>query len=184
MVAETLLEYPIPILGSDGRFYHAKACGRERPDRTWEGWFEFESADGLLLWRTGRETSQPNRTDAAYWATGISEIFLEGALSRAMEPPPRVAVTTMAPPAFDGPADGVDVGPEDVILDPFATYSRGEGFLRSRLDALEAWHLRTIARAYRMIGSLAAADHLAKAELIELIVGHARAFASGASSAR
>ena len=34
---------------------------------------------------TGRETTQPNRTDTEYWATGLSEVYLEGALQRAFD---------------------------------------------------------------------------------------------------
>ena len=33
-----------------------------------------------------RETTQPNRTDTLYWATGLTPIYLEGALQRALHP--------------------------------------------------------------------------------------------------
>jgi hypothetical protein len=179
---ETLMEYPVPLLGDDREAYRARACGRERVDGTWEGWLEFESADGRSVWRTGRETTQPNRTDAIYWATGITQVYLQGALARAMEPPPHVAVATPSPPAFDGPAEDVVTTaewstaptPSEAILDPFAAYAKGEAVLRRQLGALEAWHLRTIAQAYRMVASAAAADNLGKPELIDVIVAHVR----------
>src|SRR5688572_21007384 len=124
MAAETLMEYGA-IVGDDGKAYHARACGRPRGDGAWEGWFELESVDGEHVWRTSRETTQPNRTDLMYWATGISKVFLEGALRRAMEPRPHVAAAVVSPPVFDGPAD--DLAPEEggpyvpvePVLDPF-----------------------------------------------------------------
>ena len=82
MAARTIFEYDAPLVGDDRNVYRARACGRERDDGLWEGWFEFDSAIGDVL-RTPRETTQPNLTDLVYWATGISGVFLEGALTRA-----------------------------------------------------------------------------------------------------
>ena len=41
------------------------------------------SVDGLPRLRTGQETSQPNRDALAYWASGLEDVYLEGALARA-----------------------------------------------------------------------------------------------------
>src|SRR4051812_48077801 len=103
MNADTLHEYEALIRGPDGRAYAARAVGRERERGTWEGWIELEAVDGSAVYRTPRETTQPNRADLVYWATGVSPIYLEGALKRAMGPRPQVAVTTLRPPAFDEP---------------------------------------------------------------------------------
>ncbi|HVH44096.1 MAG TPA: hypothetical protein VM925_17215 [Labilithrix sp.] len=195
MAAETLIEYDAPLVGKDGNVYRARACGRGREDGTWEGWVEFEAIASAneLVWRTPRETTQPNRRDVVYWATGLSGVFLEGALARAMEPPPHVAVRVPAPPAFEGPADDVHVDVEDVeafaapvtaILDPFLAYAKSEVFLRRQLGALDAWHLRNIARAHRIVTAATPLDDLGKTELIELIVAHVRAFTSAVSPAR
>jgi hypothetical protein len=184
MVAETLMEYDGPLVASDGKVYRARACGRDRDDGHWEAWFEFESVDGELVWRTPRETTQPNRRDLMYWATGISSVFLEGALQRAMEPRPHVTVRSPSPPAFEGPAEDIDVDvsattvPSEPVLDPFADFARGEAFLRRRLGALDAWHLRVIARAHRILSTPTTLDELDKPELIELIVAHVRGVAA------
>src|SRR5512146_3310246 len=37
MHPETLLEYPNPLICSDGAPWIARACGRPRPDGLWEG---------------------------------------------------------------------------------------------------------------------------------------------------
>ena len=40
--------------------------------------------------RSGRETTQPNLTDLEYWAQGLTPVYLEGALRRALEPAPEM----------------------------------------------------------------------------------------------
>lgn len=50
----------------------------------WHGWIEFVPlADGVLL-RTPRETTQPNWKCVAYWAGGLTPVYLEGAYRRAI----------------------------------------------------------------------------------------------------
>lgn len=83
MEAETLAEYPSSLVGDDGKPFLARACGRMRPDGLWEGWIEFIHADGKVAARTERETTQPNHTDLAYWANGLTAVYLEGAFQRA-----------------------------------------------------------------------------------------------------
>ena len=63
--------------------YSAYVLAVERDDGTWSGWIEFVSADGSQRLRTGQETSQPNRDALAYWASGLEEVYLDGALRRA-----------------------------------------------------------------------------------------------------
>jgi hypothetical protein len=191
--AETLLEYEAPLTDRNGNVYLAKACGRERDDETWEGWLEFACIEGPNMdevWRTGRETTQPNRTDLVYWASGLSAVFLDGALKRATTPPVQVVTRTPNPPAFEGPAEDVvvvetgAVPPVDAVLDPYAAYAKGEAFLRRQLGALSAWHLRNIARAYHIVASPADDDELGGAELTEAIVAKVRDVAVEPTPAR
>jgi len=190
MASETLMELDTPVTGPDSRVYQARACGREREDGNWEGWLEFAAIhDGPhgTVWRTERETTQPNRADLVYWSTGLSAVFLEGALVRAMTPRParrsrsrvRAAALAATPPAAPAAAE-LDV--PDSIVDPYQGYTRGEVFLRRQLGALDAWHLRNVARAYRMADTLEV-DELGKVELIELIVSHVRGAVSVAAAA-
>jgi hypothetical protein len=82
---EVLLDFSTPVAGPDGRTYAARAIGEERPDGLWLGWIEFSAVDANVVVATDRETTQPNRTDAIYWATGLTQIYLEGALTRALD---------------------------------------------------------------------------------------------------
>ena len=47
-------------------------------DGRWEGWIEFSDLDTGAVIRSGRETTQPTRDDAMYWATGLTRVYLEG----------------------------------------------------------------------------------------------------------
>jgi hypothetical protein len=85
MTTEILVEYPWAVLTTEGARYVARACGGPREDGLWEGWIEFERDDGREVLRTERETTQPNRTDLAYWASGLTAIYLDGALTRARD---------------------------------------------------------------------------------------------------
>ena len=85
-MAEVIQEYVERVLLPKGLVYKVLACGKLREDGKWEGWLEFHQANGLgpdLV--TGRETTQPNRTALAYWASGLEPIYFEGALARIRE---------------------------------------------------------------------------------------------------
>jgi len=83
---EVLLEYRTPLFIGNGHGYRAQACGGEACDGTdrWHGWVEFIPLDGGSPVRTARETTQPNRKCTVYWSTGLSAVYLEGALERAL----------------------------------------------------------------------------------------------------
>lgn len=174
-MAEVLVEYPDVLTGDDGKQYVARACGREVSRNAWHAWIEFESLDGGSVVRSPRETTQPNRTDTVYWATGITPVYLEGALRRALNP----AETRTAPPArepiFDTPAPNAapaGAAPEP-LLDPFAVYAKSEQLLRRQLTALSSWHLVNIVTAYA-IPTPGDPNRIAPSALIESIVNAAR----------
>jgi hypothetical protein len=177
-VAEVLVQFTDPVISEDGRGFIARACGAEMPDGRWHGWIEFRPADGGETLRSGRETTQPNRTDAEYWATGLTAVYLEGALHRAMSPLTEARRPAIPPPAFDGPAP--DIAPAsdrtESILDPFSVYRKGEALLRSQLRALSSWHLVNIVRAHGLSDlDPAVLNAMREPELVELIVAGVRA---------
>jgi hypothetical protein len=180
-VAEVLVTFAEPVRGSAGESYVARACGGEMDDGRWQGWIEFVALDGSGTLRSRRETTQPNHTDVAYWATGLTPVYLEGALERTLRPGP-VIIEPRPPlePAFDEPAppEGDATAAGEAVLDPFSTYAKGESLLRRQLGALAAWHLVNIITAYDL--SERSAESLAlspPAELIEIIVNGVRATA-------
>lgn len=84
-MAETLVQFTTPVISEAGELYKAEACGGVSRDGLWEGWIEFTSETTGRAYRSGRETTQPNRNDLLYWANGLTEVYLEGALRRALE---------------------------------------------------------------------------------------------------
>jgi hypothetical protein len=86
-MTEILVKFDEPIIGLNGGQYFAQALGRERDDGLWEGWLEFIPVDvSEASVPSGRETTQPNRTDVNYWAQGLTRVYLQGALTRAQSP--------------------------------------------------------------------------------------------------
>ena len=150
-MAEVLLEFAEAITSEDGKNYTARACGSEMADGRWQGWIEFiPLGDGEPV-RSSRETTQPNRRDTEYWASGLTYVYLEGALHRALTPLVRPIAPEIAPPAFDGPApSAVVTNGTESVLDPFSVYRKGEALLRRQLSALAGWHLVNIIRRYRL----------------------------------
>jgi hypothetical protein len=103
-MAEVLIEYQSLLSTPDGVVYRARACGAPADDGLWEAWIEFVPVTRGRVLRSSRETTQPNRTDAEYWATGLTPVYLEGALERALHP---LVVSPPPPPdspAYDRPA--------------------------------------------------------------------------------
>jgi hypothetical protein len=83
-VDTTIHEFSMAARDADGHEYRARAKGRGRADGTWIGWIEFElEGAGGVVRRTPRETTQPSREALLYWALGIDEVYLDGALARA-----------------------------------------------------------------------------------------------------
>jgi hypothetical protein len=156
-MSEVLVKFTATVRGRDGKLYWPQACGRVADDGLWEGWIEFSSEDGGAL-RTGRETQQPRRGDLVYWAEGLSDAYLEGALDRALRlesGPPIAGVVVSAEPRFDRPAADRPVNvvatvEPSAVLDPFAVYMEGEDILRRQLGALSRDQVRNIALAYHL----------------------------------
>jgi hypothetical protein len=169
-VAEILVEFSDVILKSGGRAYSARVVGAESGNGMWRGWIEFVSSDDGTVVASGRETTQPNREDTFYWATGLTAVYLEGAFERTLNSHtdgvrPHMAAATSEPDASSR------VPHNNTVLNPFTAYRKGELMLRRQLQALSSWHLVNIITAHDLSeqdpGDLSASD---PEVLIELIV--------------
>ena len=182
-MAEVFQEFSDALVDVNDVRYHAHACGAEMPDGRWQGWLEFVPLDGAAAIRSGLETTQPNRKDMMHWATGLTPVYLEGALQRALKPVV-VRTVTHGEPLFEGPAPTVRTGgrlnPEhDAVLNPFSVYEKGEALLRSQLTALSPWHLVNIVESYKLSDeSPVALNRLPAPALVETIVSAVRRSAS------
>lgn len=85
-MAEVLLSFDAPAVDESGT-YHPRVVGRRAQDGMWEGWLEFDPLDHAGATVVGPvESRQPEREHLAYWATGLTPVYLEGALRRARHP--------------------------------------------------------------------------------------------------
>jgi hypothetical protein len=182
-MAEVLTEFETSVRDANGREFIARACGRECADGHWEGWLEFVPLDGGVVVRSARETTQPNRVDTEYWATGLTPIYLEGALRRALEPVQVVERVIDVEPAYDAPApdrpivsvSGTRNARARPVLNPFEVYQQGEDILRGQLAALDAPRLRDIIRGYSLTaGDTAELLRVSEAELSDRILAAVR----------
>jgi hypothetical protein len=190
-MAEVFTEYEAAIRDETGREYIARGCGRECDDGHWEGWIEFVPLDGGVVVRSARETTQPNRMDTEYWATGLTPIYLEGALKRALEPVQVIERVIDTEPAYEGPAlperrvvsvSGGRIVRARPVLNPFEVHEQGEDILRGQLDALDAPRLRDIIRGFSLAGDdTAALMRLSAAELSDMIIAGVRRRTGGES---
>ncbi len=172
-MAEVFVEFSEPVASPDGVMYTARACGSEDDLGHWQGWLEFVPLGSGDIIRSSRETTQPNRVDTEYWATGLTPVYLEGALKRALTPAPSLERPQPMPPVFDGPAPdfgGTKPGTTS-ILNPFAVIRKGEALLRRELSALAAWHLVNIIQAHELsAASPAVLNAMTAPALVDLIV--------------
>jgi hypothetical protein len=179
-VDAVLVYFDETIDGPDGANYAARACTRELDDSRWAGWLEF-SRNGADWVATDTETVQPNRRDVEYWVTGLTRVYLQGALGRALGIPlgsgahPRLP-DDVAPPRHvnrRAPNSTTSSNVPRTILDPFSVYAQGESILRAQLGALSPDQLRNIAAAFN-IESPETASTLDASELRERVVLAAR----------
>ena len=182
-MSEVLMEYEPIISETDGSRWTPRACGRRGAGHMWEGWIEFVPLDRASVpVRSRRESTQPSRESLIYWATGLTPVYLKGALERArFEPAPQPPLRRVAP-LFDGPAPEPEsarplVPNPHAILDPFDVYAQGEDILIRQLDALDTARLRDIVRGYELLNP-ENAEKATRLDLATAIITAARVAAS------
>jgi hypothetical protein len=106
----TMLEtFESIVRDGEGDSYKIVLHGKSRPHDTWQGWLEFIRERDGQKFETAVETTQPNAEAVRYWATGLSDTFLDGALRRALRPPaPQVASAPAPLPVTGGRIDAVE----------------------------------------------------------------------------
>jgi hypothetical protein len=131
-----------------------------------------------------RETTQPNRSNVEYWAQGLTRVYLEGALQRAIacahqttaQRAGEARVIRRAPPKRRETQAANRPVARRAILDPYSVYMQGEEVLRSELNALSRSHVETIVDAYGFSPNVSPADltSISHEQLIDTIVDGVR----------
>jgi hypothetical protein len=82
-VFHRIQQYPLVHYGR--RAYRPRVYGEPQPDGSWEGWIVFFPLDESPAIATDRETTQSTFESLGIWATGLTSVYLEGALVRALQ---------------------------------------------------------------------------------------------------
>jgi len=181
-MAEVLLAFDTPVADETGQ-YHARVVGRCADDAMWEGWLEFDPVG-----REGRtivgpvESRQPQREYLSYWATGLTPVYLEGALRRARSPFV-VRTRVIEEPASDAPAARAVAAPvpprsmrRDAVLDPFDVMrTSGVDVLEQELHALNRARLLDIIAEYQLNPRGESIEWMTDAQLARFVVVAAEA---------
>ena len=188
-MAEVLVSFTTVVTADDGRRFEPRACGGIASDGLHEGWVEFRplDANGTPV-RTPRETLQPNRADLVYWAMGLTQTYLDGALRRALPDSPVVLDRERSlAPIFDEPAPhraADSAAPSyrpHALLNPYEVYQQGESVLLAELGAFDVGHLRDIALSFGF-ASPELVSRSSAPELTRIIVERVRTSATRASA--
>lgn len=174
-MAEVFMSFDTPVSDALGEYY-ARVIGRQAEDGMWEGWLEFLPADGVSEALIGGvESRQPERHDLVYWSSGLTQVFLEGALQRA-KTPVTVRVRTVEVPLSTTPAQKVvsttrvmPPGPE-AVLDPFEVGTRNLDVLKQELGALNRPRLLNIIAAYALNPGGEDLSWMSDRQLVQFIV--------------
>lgn len=173
-MAEVLRSFDVPIIHSSGT-YHARVVGRLAEDGMWEGWLEFVPLEPgrSTVAVSPVESRQPAREFLEYWAQGLTAVYAEGALDRALHPV-AIRARVAEKPLSERPAPahvttGAWVGPEPV-LDPFEIGVRNLDILRQELHALDRPRLLNIIAAFDLNPTPQHVAALSDEQLITFIV--------------
>ena len=161
-MAEVLRTFDTPIQSSDGT-YRARVVGRHAADGMWDGWLEFVPETGPTdPVVTHVESRQPEREHLVYWASGLSTIYAEGALARALRPL-TVRTRIIETPVSQAPA-------RHPVLDPFDIGARSLDILEQELGALDRSRLLDIVANWRLNSGGLDLTEFSDPQLVQLIV--------------
>jgi hypothetical protein len=144
--------------------------------KTWEGWIEFVPLDSASteVVVSAVESRQSTKEDLKYWACGLTTVYAEGSLDRALHPIV-VHARIVETPASSRPASRIVMGaprargPEPV-LNPFDVGAHSLDVLAQELRALNRVRLLDIISGYGLNQSRSDLASMTDADLIHVIV--------------
>ncbi|MBW3534458.1 MAG: hypothetical protein KY453_04465 [Gemmatimonadetes bacterium] len=144
-MSELVHEFSLPLNDEEGRTYTARIRGEEDENGHWEGWIEFlPRGEGSAL-RTRRETTQSRYEHLSYWASGLSDDYLEMALRRAhpaedRASPPPLEEVEYDPGRIGEPVAGSAVA--EIVLETLETTLPRRLMVRQDLEAGQVRRIR------------------------------------------
>jgi hypothetical protein len=158
---EAIVDLETTVLSPDGDEYYVQVAGEPRPDGMWEAWLEFIPADDRVeLFRSPAETTQPTRDDVVRWSQTLTDVYIQGAFTRAVETREGERLPVSYPTATAGVAP----------IDPFEVLQLGKAALRTRLRGLTRPELLAIIEQYNLNPAVKDLTRLSDSQLITFIV--------------
>jgi hypothetical protein len=127
---ELVLDLEPPVTAESGLLYRVTVVARAAPDGHWNAWLEFVSSDSHDVLRTAIETHQATEVDVHHWATTLGDVYLRGALDRALISSAETAAHRQAVAR----ASGAESRGVANAFDPFELFALGEHVLRRELQ--------------------------------------------------
>jgi hypothetical protein len=162
---EIVAELDQRLVDADGREYFVNVAADQEADGRWAAWLEFVPLDDAEPLLTQPETYQSTLSDVSHWAGTLTDVFVEGAFTRAFpaasSAPPRAVATPIHPPTPLQPTPA---------LDPFALLPLGKDTLRAQLRPLSRVELLTIIDAYELNPAALSLARLTTTQLVTFIV--------------
>jgi hypothetical protein len=156
---EAIVDLETTVVSPDGDEYYVQVAGEPRPDGMWEAWLEFIPVDDSVeVSRSGTETTQPTRDDVVRWSETLTDVYIQGAFTRAVE--------AREPLPVSYPIATASVAP----VDPFEVLPLGKAALRARLRGLTRPELLATIEQYNLNPAVKDLTRLSDSQLVTFIV--------------
>jgi hypothetical protein len=157
---EIIVDLETTLLSAEGDEHYVQIAGHQRPDGMWEAWLEFIPVDDSVApLRTGVETTQPARGDVVRWSETLTDVYIQGAFTRAVK-----AADRYVPVSY--PTVTANVAP----LDPFEVLQLGKAALSARLRGLTRPELLAIIEKYNLNPAGKDLSRLSDSQLVTFVV--------------
>ena len=163
---ELVLDLEPAVTTDSGLRYHATVVARAAEDGHWNAWLEFVDSTSQNVRRTGIETHQATEAALRHWATTLGDVYLGGALDRALVSRSETmahyeAIAQAAAGGLRGSANAVD---------PFELYAIGEHVLRRELLLFKRATLLALINNYDLNPRALDLSRFTKTQMITFIV--------------
>ena len=162
---EVVLDLEPAVTAENGLLHRATVVARVAPDGHWNAWLEFVSPHSQDVLRTGIETHQATEVDLHHWATTLSDVYLRGALDRALASAAQTVAHRRAVAQAANERRGV-VAP----IDPFELFALGEHVLRRELQLFRRATLLALIINHDLNSTARDLSKFTKAQLVAFIV--------------
>jgi hypothetical protein len=161
-MSEILADLDTTIVSPEGDEYYVQVVGEHLATGMWDAWLEFVPLDDALeVLRTMTETTQSTREDVVRWSETLGQVYLQGALARAVDLSDGGSVVRNYETII------ADI---EVPFDPFEVLPLGKAALRARLRVLTRPELVAMIQNFDLNPAGKSLTRLSDSQLVTFIV--------------